>query len=339
MKILVAEDDLDNARLLESILKNNAHTVEVVGDGVKALKRLRDTRFDALLTDWMMPEMDGVTLIQRVRAEVETAPLILMITAVGDDDSRQQIIQAGADELLIKPYQSADVVRVLSEGFARFSQPEPEVSVIKPVRVNGLPPFVGVGITAGTGGPLNIPKLFNSISKDGLASYFLVQHGPEWMMELLVQQIRLETGFPCHIASQNLQPEVGHIYLAPSDHHMVINPPPVTLGLNLNPKENFLRPSADVLFESVGKVFGEYCVAVILSGLGRDGAQGAGSIKARSGAVFVESPGKTSVPSMPQTALDSSVVSASMHLEMLGEAINNQVTQSNRKLLHAKSEE
>ena len=64
MKILVAEDDLDNARLLESILKKNAHTVEVVGDGEEVLKRLRGGRFDALLTDWMMPEMDGVTLTE-----------------------------------------------------------------------------------------------------------------------------------------------------------------------------------------------------------------------------------------------------------------------------------
>ena len=150
MKIIVAEDDLDNARLLESILKKNAHTVEVVGDGKEALKRLRGERFDALLTDWMMPEMDGVTLIQRVWAEVETAPFILMVTAVGDDDSRQKMLQTGADDFLIKPYQSEDVVRALSDGFARITQPEPEVSVIKPVRVNGLPPFVGVVITAGT---------------------------------------------------------------------------------------------------------------------------------------------------------------------------------------------
>ena len=108
----------------------------------------------------------------------------------------------------------------------------------------------------------------------------------------LAQQIRQETGFPCHIASQNLQPEEGHIYLAPGDHHMVINPPPVSLGLNQRPKLNFMRPSADALFESAGKVFGEFCVAVILSGMGRDGARGAGTIKAGGGAVFVESPGK-----------------------------------------------
>jgi len=156
MKILVAEDDLDSARLLENILKQNSHTVEIVGDGEEALKRLRESRYDALLTDWMMPEMDGVTLIQRIRAEVETAPLILMVTAIGDEASRHQILQAGADELLIKPYQSSDVVRVLSDGFARFTQPGPEVSVVKPVRVNGLPPFVGVVI---------FDKIFKDINK------------------------------------------------------------------------------------------------------------------------------------------------------------------------------
>ena len=126
-----------------------------------------------------------------------------MVTAVGDDDSRQQILQAGADEFLIKPYQSEDVVRALSDGFARFTQPEPEVSVIKPVRVNGLPPFVGVVITAGRGSPLNISKLFDFISKDCPASYFVVQHGPEWMTELLAHQIRLETA---RIVNEQLLP-------------------------------------------------------------------------------------------------------------------------------------
>jgi two-component system chemotaxis response regulator CheB len=337
MKILIAEDDLDNARLLECILKSSEHTVEVVGDGVKALEKLRQARFDVLLTDWMMPEMDGVTLIQKVRNEFEVAPLILMITAVGDDDSRQQILQAGADEFLIKPYESADLVQVLSDGFARYTQPEPEVSVIKPVRINGLPPFIGVAIAAGTGSPLNIPKLFDSVSRDCPASFLVVQHGPKWMADLLVRQIRLETGFPCHIASHGMQPEIGHIYIAPGDQHMVINPPPVSLGLNDEPKENFIRPSGDVLFDSVGKVFGEFCVAVILSGMGRDGARGAGTIKAGGGAVFVENPGKSSSPSMPKTA--SSMANVSLPLNMIGEAITDQVSLSNKKLWNRKKQE
>ncbi len=337
MKILVVEDDLDSARLLENILKNSKHTVEVVDDGVKAFDRLRQAQFDVLLTDWMMPEMDGVTLIQKVRNELDATPLILMITAVGDDESRQQVLQAGADDFLIKPYETADLVQVLSDDFARFTQPEPEVSVIQPVRINGLPPFVGVAITSGTGNPINVPKLFHSVSRDCPAAFFIVQHGPEWMVDLLVQQIRQETGFPCQIASQSLQPEKGHIYIAPSDQHMVINPPPLSIGLNHEPKKNFMRPSGDILFDSVGNVFGEFCIAVVLAGMGRDGAQGAGTIRAGNGAVFVEKPGKCSSPSMPQTA--SSVANISLPLDMIGEAITHQVTLTHKKLWSRKRQE
>ena len=311
--------------------------MEVVDDGAKALDRLRQSQFDVLLTDWMMPEMDGATLIQKVRKELDATPLILMVTAVGDDESRRQVLKAGADDFLIKPYETADLVQVLSDGFARLTQPEPEVSVIKPVRINGLPPFVGVAITSGTGSPINVPKIFHSISRDCPAAFFIVQHGPEWMMDLLVQQIRHETGFPCQIASQSLQPEKGHIYVAPSDQHMVINPPPLSIGLNQEPKKNFMRPSGDILFDSVSDVFGEFCIAVVLAGMGRDGAQGAGKVRAGNGAVFVEKPGESSSPSMPQTA--SSVANISFPLDMIGEAITHQVSLMQKKLLNRKRQE
>jgi two-component system, chemotaxis family, protein-glutamate methylesterase/glutaminase len=82
---------------------------------------------------------------------------------------------------------------------------------------------------------------------------------------------------------------------------MVVNRPPLSLKLYDEPKGNFILPSGDVLFDSVDKVFGELCVVVILSGVGSDGARGARTIEAGGGAVFVESPGKSSSPSMPQT--------------------------------------
>jgi chemotaxis response regulator CheB len=78
--------------------------------------------------------------------------------------------------------------------------------VIKPFWINGLSPFVGLAIAAGTGNSMNILKLFNSVSRDCPATFFVVQHGPKWMTDLLVEQIRLEKGFPCHITSQGLQP-------------------------------------------------------------------------------------------------------------------------------------
>ncbi|MEK9628882.1 MAG: chemotaxis protein CheB [Nitrospinota bacterium] len=341
MRILVAEDDLDNARLLENILRKNEHSVEVVQDGAKALQRLRDEKFDALLTDWMMPEMDGITLIQRVRAEVESTPLILMITAISDDDARQQVLQAGADDFLIKPYRSGDVVRVLSDGLARMNQPAPEADdrVVTPVKVNGLPPFVSVVVGAGTGGPSDLHEFFRNIDRDCPAAFFVVQHGPDWMMKLLARQLKQETGFPCMLAYQDLQPARGHIYLAPGGYHLAFSRAPVSLDLNKEPKENYLRPSADHMFRNAANVFGEFCIGVILSGVGRDGSQGARNIKAAGGAVFIEDPKASAAPSMPQTALDTKVADAVLPLDMLGEVVMDQSLRLNVELDRRKKDE
>jgi chemotaxis response regulator CheB len=79
---------------------------------------------------------------------------------------------------------------------------------------------------------------------------------------------------------------------------MVVNASPVSFGLYVEPKENFIRPSGNVMFDSVGKVFEEFCIAVTLSGMGHDVARGKGTVMAGGGAVFIESLGKSSSSSM-----------------------------------------
>ena len=86
-------------------------------------------------------------------------------------------------------------------------------------------------------------------------------------------------------------------------------------------------------------MFGEFCVAVILSGVGRDGSQGVKNIKASGGAVFVEDPKAAAVPSMPQTALDSKVADAILPLNMLGEVVMDQAHHLNEELMRRKKEE
>ena len=208
-----------------------------------------------------------------------------------------------------------------------------------PVRVNGIPPFVSVVVAAGTGGSSDIHQFFQSIDKRCPAEFFVVQHAPDWMMKLLARQIKQGTGFPCALAYQDLQATRGNIYLAPADHHLTFSPPPVSLEFNQESKENYLRPSIDCLFRNAATVFGEFCVAVILSGVGRDGSQGARNIKASGGAVFVEDPKAAAVPSMPKTALDSKVAGAILLLNMLGEVVMDQGYHLNEELKCRKNEE
>jgi chemotaxis response regulator CheB len=102
-------------------------------------------------------------------------------------------------------------------------------------------------------------------------SIFVVQHGPDWIIKLLARQIKQGAGFACALAYQDLQPTQGNIYLARADHHLIFFLLPVSLEFNQESKENDLCPSVDCFFRNAATVFGEFCVAVILSGVGRAG--------------------------------------------------------------------
>lgn len=334
MKILVAEDEPDNARLLADILAHAAHEVDVVHDGKKALEALRKTRYDALLTDWMMPEMDGVELIRRVRIELRPSPLILMITAIGYDKAREYVLQAGADDYIVKPYTLQQVLKCLDDGLLRWNQPAPSLPPAgipaRPISI--LPPFVGVVVAASTGGPPALTALFRSLPRQCAAAFFVVQHGPAWMLDMFALQLQRDTGFEFLLAREGMVPETSYAYLAPGDRHMCVQASPLALRLNAGAPENFVRPAADPLFRSASQAFGRFCVAAVLTGMGRDGAQGVIEIKSGNGVSLAQDPETAMAPSMPRTVIAARLADKILPLTELGAAIAGEVARLSAEL-------
>jgi two-component system response regulator MprA len=102
-RILVVEDDARLAATLERVLVAEGHGVEVVGDGLQALRRAREQPFDVVVLDIMLPSLDGVVVCRRLRAASATVP-ILLLTALGRTDERVKGLDAGADDYLVKPF-------------------------------------------------------------------------------------------------------------------------------------------------------------------------------------------------------------------------------------------
>ena len=95
MRILIAEDDNTTAMLLTRVLKKAGHDVVRVADGVAALELAKkDRSFDAILTDWMMPKMNGIEFVQEARRTVPGLPPIVVITSVASDVARDQVLEA-----------------------------------------------------------------------------------------------------------------------------------------------------------------------------------------------------------------------------------------------------
>ncbi|MEQ8825495.1 MAG: response regulator transcription factor [Filomicrobium sp.] len=109
MRMLIVEDDSETATFLIKALKESGHTAEWSADGVTGLETAREGAFDVLLIDRMLPEMDGLTLIQTLRKEGNQTP-VLVLSALGEVDDRVKGLKAGGDDYLTKPYAYAELL-------------------------------------------------------------------------------------------------------------------------------------------------------------------------------------------------------------------------------------
>ena len=322
IKVLIVEDELTNAILLKRILTKAGYNTIVAHNGADALKHLEKDKFDAMLTDWMMPQIDGIELIRQMRESMEDLPLIIMVTALVSEGARTYALESGADDYIAKPIDVDELLTRLKDGLARHKQKEPQRLVDSNDRdIDIIPPFVGVAIGTSTGGPPTLIEIFKAIDSSVNAAFFIVQHGPTWMLETFAQRLQRESSLKVDLAISGIEVEAGHIYIAPGDKHIRIEPNTFKISLDDGPKENFVRPAADPLFRSVADAFGKYSVGVILTGLGKDGTQGAAQIAASKGAVLVQDPETAVAPSMPKAAIAGGFMHKVVRLESLGKSI------------------
>ena len=185
------------------------------------------------------------------------------------------------------------------------------------------PPFVGVVMAASTGGPGALTKVFNRLPPPtSRATFFVVQHGPAWM---LARRLNSETPMTVSLASDGVRAAPGKIYVAPGNRHLFIEPGSLSLRLTDNPSENFVYPSADLLFRSAAKAFGRRCLAVVMTGMGRDGSLGAAAVARAGGVVIAQAPETAGAPSMPRTVIKMGIPKRVVPLEHLAETITGYV--------------
>ena len=122
MHILLIEDDNDAASYVIKGLKESGHVVDRASDGEEGLYMALDSNFDALIVDRMLPRLDGLSLIEKVRKEKSDIP-ILILSALGEVDERVKGLKYGADDYLAKPFSFSELLARL-EALSRRNQPE-----------------------------------------------------------------------------------------------------------------------------------------------------------------------------------------------------------------------
>lgn len=175
-----------------------------------------------------------------------------------------------------------------------------------------------VAIGASTGGPKALITLLQALVKTVNVPIVITQHMPPTFTSILAEHIGRATGRPTSEATDGGAIASERIYIAPGDFHMTLrrrSSNSVTVHLDQNPPENFCRPAVDPMLRSVAQCYGGAALAIILTGMGQDGALGAGALVAAGGSVIAQDQATSVVWGMPQAAAKAGVCSAILPLD------------------------
>jgi len=319
IKVLVVEDSPIIQQLLVQLLTSDPR-LEVVGtasSGAEAIQLLARTQPDVITMDVNMPKMDGFEATRRI---MESSPVpVVIVSSVWKPDevaTRFGAVEAAAVAVVAKPggpdhpQYSADAKRLLeavvSMSEVRVVRRRSRSVVSRQPAATPVTTFRSeasiVAIGASTGGPTVLQTILAGIPEDFAAPLLIVQHISPGFVEGLAQWLMDSTGFPARVAEQRELAMPGQAYFAPDGHHLTIANDG-RIVLTTAAPDNGLRPSVARLFLSVADAYGPRAAGVLLSGMGRDGADQLKLIRDRGGLTIVQDQESSLVFGMPAEAI------------------------------------
>jgi len=356
IKVLLADDSITVQKLLTATLsiQTDLQIVGAAKNGREVLDLIPTTRPDLILLDIKMPVMDGIDALRHIRQSGLKTPIIMFssLTVCGAE-ATLDALALGANDYIAKPtaaghvQQAIDYItdqvvpRVKYWGRSReAARPDAVTNSVAPP--NASPPAGSknpgavdvVAIGSSTGGPNAlaeiIPKLPASLSVPILIS----QHMPAVFTRLLAERLQRKSALRVREAEDGAVLRAGDVWIAPGDFHMTIQRKGTdrVISLNQQPPENSCRPSVDVMMRSVADVFGHRALALILTGMGKDGASGCTAVKKRGGFVIAQDRTSCVVWGMPRAVEEAGMADRIVSLSNIHVNIANCVRNSGKEL-------
>jgi two-component system chemotaxis response regulator CheB len=185
---------------------------------------------------------------------------------------------------------------------------------------SGQPPFEIVALAASAGGLPAISQVLASLPLHFPAAIVVVQHLDPRHRSLIAEILARRTLLPVKEAEEGDPLTAGAVFVAPPNRHLLVNPDR-TISLSQSELVHFLRPSADLLFESVAASYRERAIAVVLTGTGKDGAMGVQAIKKMGGTVIVQDEKSSEFFGMPGAAIQTGSIDFILPLDEIASAL------------------
>lgn len=191
-------------------------------------------------------------------------------------------------------------------------------------RIKNTGNYKAVFIGVSTGGPGTIQKLLTDLGTGFPLPILITQHIDSAFDKNLITWLNSNTGVPVHLAKSGIIPQKGHVYFAPANFHLVIKPGnknDFIIELNDDAPVNFVRPSVDKMFFSAAEILGNKTIAVLLTGMGTDGAAGCCKIKNCGGYTIAEDEKSCVVYGMPKAAAEAGGAVAVLSLNEIADRL------------------
>ncbi len=308
--LVVAIQSLANA-----VVSCPAHRLAwIAQDGAQAVELCARDRPDLILMDLMMPRMDGVEATRRIMT-ASPCPILLVTGSIRKNAARVfEAMGAGALDAVNTPIPdaatgTADAEPLLAkiEMIRRLSGQRPAhkplIAGQRPSRAAFNPREALVAIGASAGGPAALARLLGLLPADFPMPVVIVQHVNHQFARDLAEWLASHAPLGVRVARQGEAPEPGTVLLAGRDQHL-------TLGASgrleyvSEPAQASYRPSIDVFFKSIDRYWPGDVIAVVLTGMGRDGAEGLRALRQRGHYTIAQSRATSAVYGMPKTAAE-----------------------------------
>ncbi len=315
-RVLIVEDSPTAARLLvDGISRDQRLAVAGValsaGEAVTLAEQLRP---DVITVDLTLPDETGLDVILRV-LRTSYVPIIVVSSQPnnGSTSPAFRALLAGAADIVPKPSGEPGAIRAffddLNERIASLAAatavPTHRPSKLAQTRSRSHGSGASVDcvvVGASTGGPTALVEFLSGLGPEFPAPVVIVQHIASPFVEGLVRWLNQETPLPVKLAADGEALAPGRGYIAPAAADLLVKNGGRLSVKNAQPGRTHIAPSADVLFESAAEVYKSRCAAVLLSGMGKDGAAGLLKVRAKGGKTFAQDEGSCTVFGMPGAA-------------------------------------
>jgi two-component system chemotaxis response regulator CheB len=342
VRVLVVDDSALMRKLIPQALASDP-SIEVIGtamDGLIGLRKIEELRPDVVTLDLDMPRMDGMEMLRQITRKQRVPVIVFSAHTEAGASVTLKALGLGAFDFVAKPQEAAsgNIQQIASELALKIkvaaSSGAPKLIISEPaVKQNAQKkssthlrwPCRIFALGVSTGGPNALEYVFSQLPADFPGCLLVVQHMPEGFTEMFARRLDESSAIEVKEAQSGDLLLAGRALICPGNRHLKVRRlehGDITI-LDGQPRINGHRPSVDVLFESVAREFSGKAVAVLMTGMGDDGAAGLGAVRSAGGLTIAQSLDTCVVESMPRAAIERGFAMKVVPLHLIASALQS----------------